>query len=41
MRADVAEAWTYLRTERWLWAGLTAGAISLLAFWGPFEVLLP
>lgn len=39
--ADLREGFAYLRGERWLWGVLLLAAVTLLTFWGPFEVLLP
>jgi MFS family permease len=39
--ASLREGIAFARGERWLWCTLIAAAVSLLAFWGPFEVLLP
>ncbi len=39
--ADAREGLRYVRSQTWLWACLLTGALSLLCFWGPFEVLLP
>ena len=39
--ASLREGIAFARAERWLWCTLIAAALSLLAFWGPFEVLLP
>jgi Transmembrane secretion effector len=39
--ADLREAFQFVRTQPWLWGTLLGAAISLLAFWGPIEVLVP
>ena len=39
--ADVREGLAYVRSQAWLWATLVLACVSLLAFWGPVEVLLP
>lgn len=39
--ADAAEGLRLVVRTRWLWLGMTALAISSLAFHGPFDVLLP
>ena len=31
----------FVRANAWLWGTLAAASISLLAFYGPFQVLLP
>jgi MFS family permease len=41
MREDFAEAWRYVRAHAWLWVTLASAALSLLASYGPLEVLLP
>ena len=40
-RQDLREGFAYLRDSRWLWGVLLLAAVTLLTFWGPFEVLLP
>jgi MFS family permease len=39
--ADVAEGFRFVRANPWLWGTLLGACISLLAFYGPFQVLLP
>jgi Transmembrane secretion effector len=39
--ADLREGFAFVRTRPWLWGTLLGAAISLLAFWGPVEVLVP
>jgi DHA3 family tetracycline resistance protein-like MFS transporter len=39
--ADLREAFQFVRQHAWLWGTLLGAAISLLAFWGPIEVLVP
>lgn len=41
VRAELREGLAFVRTQPWLWATLLAAAISVLAFVGPEEVLLP
>jgi hypothetical protein len=41
VRQDLAEAWRYVRAHAWLWVTLASAALSLLASYGPLEVLLP
>jgi MFS family permease len=41
VREDFAEAWRYVRAHAWLWVTLASAALSLLASYGPLEVLLP
>lgn len=38
---EIKEGFRFVKSERWLWASIVAAALGLLAFWGPFEVLLP
>jgi MFS family permease len=40
-RQDLAEAWRYVRAHAWIWVTLASAALSLLASYGPLEVLLP
>jgi len=39
--ADVADGFRFVRANPWLWGTLAAASLSLLAFYGPFQVLLP
>lgn len=39
--ADIAEGFRYVRSQPWIWGTLLAASVSLLAFWGPVEVLVP
>src|SRR5215207_4796087 len=39
--ADLKEGLRYVRRTTWLWVGMGAGLVSLLAVWGPWEVLVP
>jgi MFS family permease len=39
--ADIREGFRFVRAHTWLWGTLLGAAISLLAFWGPVEVLVP
>jgi hypothetical protein len=41
MWGEIAEGFRFVRSQTWLWATLGAASVSLLFFWGPFEVLLP
>jgi len=41
VRGELAEGIRYVRGQAWLATTLALAAISLLLFWGPFEVLLP
>jgi hypothetical protein len=38
---EVAEGFGFVRSQPWLWGTLAAASLSLLAFYGPFQVLLP
>jgi MFS family permease len=38
---DVREGFAYVRSHPWLWISLLAAATGLLAFYGPFQVLVP
>jgi DHA3 family tetracycline resistance protein-like MFS transporter len=38
---EVGEGFRFARSQPWLWGTLLAAAVSLLAFWGPVEVLVP
>jgi DHA3 family tetracycline resistance protein-like MFS transporter len=40
-RRELREGMAFVRTQPWLWATLLASSLSLLAFLGPLEVLLP
>lgn len=39
--ADVAEGLRFVRSQTWLWGTLVAASITLLCFYGPWEVLIP
>ena len=39
--ADLLEGLRYVRRHTWLWIAMVAATISLLATWGPWEVLVP
>jgi DHA3 family tetracycline resistance protein-like MFS transporter len=39
--SDLREGFAFVRAHAWLWGTLLGAAISLLAFWGPVEVLVP
>lgn len=41
MRADLKEGIAFVRAHTWLWGTLLMASVSILAFWGPVEVLLP
>jgi len=41
VRLELAEGIRYVRGQAWIASTLVLAAISLLLFWGPFEVLLP
>jgi Transmembrane secretion effector len=38
---EVAEGFHFVRAQTWLWGTLVAAAVALLAFYGPYEVLVP
>jgi hypothetical protein len=39
--ADLVEGLRYVRSRTWLWVAMVAATVSLLATWGPWEVLVP
>jgi MFS family permease len=39
--ADIADGFRFVRANPWLWATLLGASLSLLAFFGPSQVLLP
>jgi MFS family permease len=39
--SEVREGFSYVRSQPWLWISLIAAATGLLAFYGPFQVLVP
>jgi MFS family permease len=39
--SEVREGFAFVRSQTWLWGSLAAFSASLLAFWGPYEVLIP
>jgi MFS family permease len=38
---DLKEGLAYVRRTTWLWVAMVAATVSLLATWGPWEVLVP
>jgi len=38
---DLKEGFRYVRRTPWLWVAMVAATVSLLATWGPWEVLVP
>jgi len=38
---DLVEGFRYVRRHTWLWVAMVAATVSLLATWGPWEVLVP
>lgn len=38
---DLKEGFGYVRSKTWLWVAMVAATVSLLATWGPWEVLVP
>jgi DHA3 family tetracycline resistance protein-like MFS transporter len=41
VRRDIAEGYRFVRSQTWIWGTLVAACVSLLVFWGPYEVLIP
>jgi predicted MFS family arabinose efflux permease len=41
MRQDIAEGVNFIRSQTWLWGTLVAASVTLLCFFGPWEVLVP
>lgn len=41
MGREIREGFSFVRSQPWLWASMLAAAVGLLAYWGPFEVLVP
>ena len=41
MWTEIGEGLAYVRRHTWLWISLAVTAIGLLAFYGPFQVLVP
>jgi MFS family permease len=39
--SEIADGFRFVRANPWLWGTLAAAALSLLAFFGPLQVLLP
>lgn len=40
-RRDVREGYRFVRSQVWIWWTLIAACVTLLFFWGPYEVLIP
>jgi predicted MFS family arabinose efflux permease len=40
-RAELVAGFRFVRTKAWLWGGLLSSAIGLLAFYGPWQALVP
>jgi MFS family permease len=38
---DLREGFRFVRGRRWLWVSMCVATLSLMCFWGPFEVLVP
>lgn len=38
---ELRDGFRYVRSQPWLWGGLIATAVGLLAFYGPWQVLVP
>jgi DHA3 family tetracycline resistance protein-like MFS transporter len=41
VRRELAAGYRFVRSQTWIWGTLIAACITLLAFWGPYEVLIP
>jgi DHA3 family tetracycline resistance protein-like MFS transporter len=41
IRRDIAEGFHFVRSQTWIWGTLIAACVTLLVFWGPYEVLIP
>lgn len=41
MWTEIGEGLSYVRQHAWLWISLVVAAVGLLAFYGPFQVLVP
>jgi DHA3 family tetracycline resistance protein-like MFS transporter len=39
--ADIRDGFRFVRSRTWLWGTLLASAVSLFAYYGPWEVLVP
>lgn len=40
-RREVREGFRFVRSQVWIWWTFVAGCVTLLFFWGPYEVLIP
>lgn len=40
-RREVREGFRFVRSQVWIWWTLVAGCVTMLFFWGPYEVLIP
>jgi MFS family permease len=38
---EIADGFRFVRSHTWIWGTLVAAAVSLLTFYGPWEVLMP
>jgi hypothetical protein len=41
VKRDLVEGLRFVRSTTWLWAAMVTATVSLLCFWGPFDVLVP
>jgi DHA3 family tetracycline resistance protein-like MFS transporter len=41
VRRELAEGFRFVCSRVWLWGTLIAASVTLLVFWGPYEVLVP
>jgi predicted MFS family arabinose efflux permease len=41
VREDITEGVNFIRSQTWLWGTLVAASVTLLCFFGPWEVLVP
>jgi hypothetical protein len=41
VRRDLVEGLRFVRSTTWLWVAMVTATVSLLCFWGPFDVLVP
>jgi hypothetical protein len=41
VRREISEGYRFVRSQTWIWGTLVAACVTLLVFWGPYEVLIP
>jgi DHA3 family tetracycline resistance protein-like MFS transporter len=41
VRREVGEGYRFVRSQTWIWGTLVTACVTLLVFWGPYEVLIP